>query len=60
MNTLPQPLFESWSLWNAVKLAGKISVLKMVLSNQDSVPMTICGWCVSMHVTSDSHLALML
>ena len=37
-----------------------ISLLKMVLSNQDSVAITIYGWCVSMHVASDSRLALML
>ena len=46
MNTPPPPLFESQSLRNAVKLAGKISLLKMALSNQDSVPVTICGLAV--------------
>ena len=43
-----------------MKLAEKISLFEMVLSNQDSVPMTICGWCVSMHVAGDSRLTLML
>ena len=60
MNTPPPPLFESRSLRNTVKLAGMISLFEMVLSNQDSVLMTICGWCVSMPVASDSRLALML
>ena len=39
-----------------MKFAGKISLFKMVLCNQDSVAMTIFGWRVS----SDSRLALML
>ena len=45
---------------NVVKLAGYISMFNIVLSNQDSVPMAICGWCVAIYVASDSRFALIL